>query len=52
MYNQAANGWVIGFAPAENPRIAIAVIVHNTSTFGSYAAGPIMRQVMEEALKQ
>ena len=51
-HNQAANGWVIGFAPAEDPKIAIAVVVHNTSTFGSYAAGPIMRQVMKEALTQ
>ena len=52
MHNQSANGWVIGFAPAEDPKIAIAVVVHNTSTFGSYAAGPIMRQVMKEALTQ
>lgn len=52
LHNQAANGWVIGFAPAEDPKIAIAVVVHNTSTFGSYAAGPIMRQVMKEALTQ
>lgn len=50
--NQAANGWVIGFAPAEDPKIAIAVVVHNTTTFGSYAAGPIMQEVMKEALTQ
>lgn len=50
LHNQSANGWVIGFAPAEDPKIAIAVVVHNTSLFGSYAAGPIMRQVMKEAL--
>ena len=50
--NQSANGWVIGFAPAEDPKIAIAVIVHNTNVLGSYAAGPIMRQVMKEALTQ
>ena len=52
LHNQAANGWVIGFAPAEDPKIAIAVVVHNTTTFGSYAAGPIMREVMKEALTQ
>ncbi|RFD78451.1 penicillin-binding protein [Gardnerella vaginalis] len=52
MYNQAANGWVIGFAPAEDPKIAIAVVVHNATTFGTYVAGPIMRQVMKEALTQ
>lgn len=50
--NQSANGWVIGFAPAEDPKIAIAVVVHNANTYGTYTAGPIMKQVMKEALKQ
>lgn len=50
--NQAVNGWVIGFAPAEDPKIAVAVVVHNTNLFGGYAAGPIMQQVMKEALTQ
>ena len=52
LHNQAANGWVIGFAPAEDPKIAVAVVVHNTNTFGTYSAGPIMREVMKEALTQ
>ncbi|MDY4678413.1 peptidoglycan D,D-transpeptidase FtsI family protein [Bifidobacterium tsurumiense] len=50
--NESIDGWVMGFAPADDPKIAIAVVVHNTDTAGSYAAGPIMKQVMEEALKQ
>ena len=50
--NQAINGWVIGFAPAQDPKIAVAVMVHNASTYGTYTAGPIMKQVMKEALKQ
>ena len=50
--NESIDGWVMGFAPANDPKIAIAVVVHNTDTAGSYAAGPIMKQVMEEALKQ
>jgi peptidoglycan glycosyltransferase len=43
---------VIGFAPADNPKIAVAVVVHNTDVLGSYAAGPIMKQIMQEALQQ
>ena len=45
------DGWVIGFAPADNPKIAIAVVVHNTDVYGSLAAGPIMRAMMQEALQ-
>jgi penicillin-binding protein 2 len=36
----------IGFAPAENPRIALAIIVENAG-FGAAAAAPIARQAMD-----
>ena len=49
---ESIDGWVIGFAPAEDPKIAIAVVVHNTDLYGSLAAGPIMRAMMQEALQQ
>lgn len=45
------HGWFIAFAPAEAPRIAIAVIVENGGTGGG-AAAPIARQIMQEALSQ
>ena len=45
------HGWYIAFAPAEAPRIAIAVIVENGGTGGG-AAAPIARQIMQEALSQ
>ena len=48
----AIDGWVIGFAPADDPQIAVAVLVHNTDVYGSLAAGPIMRAMMQEALQQ
>ena len=48
--NQALNGWIIGFAPAEDPKIAIAVVIHNANTFGTFSAGPVMKTVMKEAL--
>lgn len=50
--NSSIDGWVIGFAPADNPKIAVAVLVHNTDLYGSLAAGPIMRAMMQEALSQ
>lgn len=40
------HAWFIAYAPAENPKIAIAVIVENGGHGGS-AAGPIARKVMD-----
>jgi peptidoglycan glycosyltransferase len=50
---EVANGephaWFAAFAPAENPQIAVAVLVENAGTGGSVAA-PIARQVISAAL--
>ncbi|HWQ43445.1 MAG TPA: penicillin-binding protein 2 [Desulfosporosinus sp.] len=45
------HGWYIAFAPAEAPRIAVAVMVEHGGTGGGSAA-PIARQIMQEALSQ
>ena len=50
--NTGIDGWVMGFAPADDPKIAVAVVVTNTYGYGVEAAGPIFRSVLEEALKQ
>lgn len=50
--NSSIDGWVIGFAPADDPKIAVAVVVHNVDVLGSYAAGPIMKQMMQEVLQR
>jgi peptidoglycan glycosyltransferase len=44
--------WMIGFAPANDPKIAIAVIVpyQPVSDTGALVAGPIMKAMMEAAL--
>ncbi|HEY6426598.1 MAG TPA: penicillin-binding transpeptidase domain-containing protein [Acidimicrobiales bacterium] len=44
--------WMIGFAPANNPQIAVAVVVPSQSkgTDGAQIAGPIVRAVMQSAL--
>ena len=36
----------------DDPQIAVAVLVHNTDLYGSFAAGPIMRAMIQEALQQ
>jgi penicillin-binding protein A len=43
--------WFIGFAPADNPRIAVAVTVKGVVGFGGDLAAPIARDIMEELLK-
>jgi penicillin-binding protein A len=45
--NQA---WFIGFAPANDPKIAVAATIECTSSFGAQVAGPIARSVMETIL--
>ena len=44
------HGLFIAFAPADAPRIAIAVIVENAG-FGASAAAPVARKVFDAYLK-
>jgi penicillin-binding protein A len=46
------NVWFIGFAPAQNPRVAVAVTVAGVTGFGGDFAAPIARDIMEELLKR
>jgi peptidoglycan glycosyltransferase len=43
-------GWFIGFAPADHPKIAIAATVECTTQFGNDVAAPIFRDVAEAIL--
>jgi peptidoglycan glycosyltransferase len=45
------DAWFIGFAPADNPRIAVAVTVKAVTGFGGDFAAPIARDIMESLLK-
>lgn len=45
----ASHAWFIGFAPADNPEVAIAVIVENAGSGGSIAA-PIAGRILAKAL--
>jgi peptidoglycan glycosyltransferase len=52
---QPPHAWFIGFAPADNPKVAVAVLVENGGGAGSDATGgaiaaPIARSVMQAVL--
>lgn len=52
--NKRSHAWTIAFAPAEAPRVAIAVIIEDqnevSSTTGGKIAAPVVAAVMKEAL--
>ena len=45
------NAWFVGFAPMENPRIAVAVLVEDGETGGKTAA-PLARKIFDSYLKK
>ena len=56
-FNKACGGgtdenqaWFIGFAPANDPKIAIAASIECTTAFGNDVAAPIFRDVAESLL--
>jgi peptidoglycan glycosyltransferase len=44
--------WFIGFAPADDPQVAIAVVIEDTQSTGGEAAAPLAAAVMKAALAQ
>jgi peptidoglycan glycosyltransferase len=46
--------WMIGFAPANHPQVAVAVVVpqQSNSSDGAHVAGPIMNAVLQAAVPQ
>ncbi|NLY21072.1 MAG: penicillin-binding protein A [Tissierellia bacterium] len=44
--------WFIGFAPAENPVIAIAVVLEKSGGTGSTEAAPIAREIIRTAINR
>ena len=56
-YNDSCGGgtdenqaWFIGFAPADDPQIAIAATIECTTAFGGDVAAPLFREVAEAIL--
>ena len=53
----SADVWFTGFAPADNPKVAVSVLVENGGTAGQEASGglvaaPIAKRVMEAMIEQ
>lgn len=44
------NAWFVGFAPYDDPKVAIAVIIPNVSEYGGDAAAPIAGELLKYAL--
>jgi peptidoglycan glycosyltransferase len=44
--------WFTGFAPANNPQVAVAVVVGNGTGFGNSVAAPIAKTVIEAVLSK
>jgi cell division protein FtsI/penicillin-binding protein 2 len=47
---QIVDGWFIAFAPANNPKLAIAVMLIDASGDGGTTAAPIAREILGSAL--
>jgi penicillin-binding protein A len=43
------NGWFISFAPADHPKVAVAVVIENGG-FGGHSAAPIAKALMQAIL--
>jgi peptidoglycan glycosyltransferase len=44
--------WFTGFAPANNPQVAVAVVVENGTSFANTVAAPIAQKVIEAVLNK
>ena len=45
------HAWFIGFAPVENPQIAVAVVLEYSGSSGGLIAAPIAQKIMDKYLK-
>lgn len=46
-----AHAWFVAFAPADAPRVAVAIVVEHGG-YGGVAAAPIARRVIATALRR
>lgn len=46
------NAWFVGFAPAEDPKVCVAVLLENVDTHGGASAAPIAKEIIEYAVKE
>ena len=52
-YSDATNASFVAMAPMDDPQISMIVIVYRPTKrqYGAYAAGPIIKEIMEKSLK-
>ena len=46
------NAWFVGFAPAEDPKVCVAVVIQNVSSHGGEVAAPMARDIISYSLKE
>lgn len=46
------HNWFISFAPADDPKVAVAVVVENGNSSGGVIAAPIAKSIMEAVINQ
>lgn len=49
--NKKDHSWFVAFAPADNPKIAIAIVLENDGGTGGSTAAPIARNILLKALE-
>jgi peptidoglycan glycosyltransferase len=49
--NHVNTTWFITFAPADDPRVAVAVVVENQHATGGEVAAPIAKKIMEALIR-
>jgi peptidoglycan glycosyltransferase len=49
--NHVNTTWFIAYAPADNPRVAVAVVVERQQATGGEVAAPIAKQIMEALVR-
>lgn len=54
--DQHQHAWMIAFAPAENPQVAVALVLENgghagSGAYGGTAAGPLVASIIQAALQ-
>jgi peptidoglycan glycosyltransferase len=50
--NGKYDSWFIAFAPANDPKVAVAVALENQTGFGATTAGPIAKALIEAILRE
>lgn len=48
---EKAHSWFVGFAPADNPQVAIAIVLENSGSTGGSLAAPMAKKIIQRALE-